>query len=172
MQGKGEAHMRLSRCMITLGAGMGLALMLTLGSAKFAQAKCGDGGTTGGEACDNGTSVCVAPAKNVGAECCSASDCIGNTGSPGSAADLCQPSLSARAGTPGNRDDVSGACRCSCMPPMCGDGVSDPGEQCDKGASTSTNGPCLGNVPNSVCKNGAGLCHGGGGNAAALIGCT
>ena len=53
--------MRLSRCMITLGAGMGLALMLTLGSAKFAQAKCGDGVTTVGEACDNGTScVCGA----------------------------------------------------------------------------------------------------------------
>src|SRR5713101_7068971 len=116
---KGEEHMRLSRCMITLGAGMGLALMLTLGSAKFAQAKCGDGVTTIGEACDNGTAVCVAPAKNAGSECCSASDCLGNTGSPGSAGDLCQPSASARLVTPGNRDDVGGACRCTCMPPMC-----------------------------------------------------
>jgi hypothetical protein len=167
-----RGHMRLSRCIFTLGAGLGFALMLTWGSAKFAKADCGDGVTTVGEACDAGTAVCQPMSKKAGSECCTEADCGGPLVTGGVTILLCGATGGSTNNGVGNRDDVPGACRCNCMKPMCGDGVSDPGEQCDPGSSTSTSGPCLGNAPGTVCANGLGLCHGGGGNPNALVGCT
>ena len=112
-------------------------------------------------ACDHGTPVCQAGAKNRGTECYKSSDCLGSSADPGtgSAGDLCNcTGGSCLPGTVGNRDDVPDACRSNCMLPMCGDGVPDPasGEQCDDGANNGPGKPCYGHAPNSVCSNATG----------------
>ena len=128
--------MRLARCIGTLAVGLGLALGVSVGTATRVAALCGDGVTTAGEACDTGTPVCQVPSKNVGAECNKDADC--NGGLCGCVGGSCNNGV-------GNRDDVSDACRSTCMGPMCGDGVSDGafGEQCDNGAANAENAGCL-----------------------------
>jgi hypothetical protein len=183
---RGHKMKKLTLCILTVAASTGL----TLGAEKYAQAVCGDGVTTVGEACDNGTAVCAAGAKNAGTECHKASDC---TGGP-AGKDLCQPSPVCKAnfGSPNqaetgaqyacNRDDVPNACRSNCMLPMCGDGVSDStnNEQCDDGGNNGSGKPCYGSAPNTVCSNATGVVIAtwadvgspAGHNPAAMIPCT
>jgi len=137
------------RCMLTVAACMGL----TLGTARYAAASCGDGVTTTGEACDAGTATCAAGSKEAGSECHKQADCTG--GPAGVDKCLCNTTQ-----FPGgcNFDDAPNACRSNCMLPMCGDGVSDSsnGEQCDNGANNGSGKPCYGSAPNSVCSNATG----------------
>ena len=126
---------------------VGFALIL----AGRALAHCGDGTVTRGEACDAGTPLCQG-GTNAGSECHTSSDCPGGgtcacTGPAGTGS--CTDGV-------GNRDDIADACRANCMLPMCGDGVSDSGEQCDEGASNGDDKPCLGNAPRSACATAAG----------------
>jgi hypothetical protein len=136
---------KLMRCMLTTAACIGLLL----GTAKYAAASCGDGITSVGEACDAGTATCAAGSKEVGSECHNASDCTG--GAPGVDYCVCTTALGC------NRDDLPDHCRSNCMNPMCGDGVSDAGEQCDNGAANASGAPCYGSAPNTVCSDALGV---------------
>jgi hypothetical protein len=131
--------------LIFLMAGVSIGVVLAVASP--ARADCGDGVTTAGEACDNGTATCAAGSKESGSECHQASDC---TGGPANV-DNCVCDL-ATFPRGCNRDDLPNACRSTCMLPMCGDGVSDASEQCDEGANNSLNGPCK--PPYSACVGG------------------
>ena len=88
---------------------------------------CGDGVTEDGEMCDGGVATCVSPAFNTGALCTKASQC---KNPPGNTDDLCDD-VSALTGGDANRNDLPNHCRSTCMPPFCGDGVSDTGEACE-----------------------------------------
>lgn len=122
----------------------GMSIAATLLFRLPAAARCGDGVTTIGEACDAGTAACSG-GKNSGAECTKASDCQGGGVCGCTAGSSCIDGV-------GNRDDIPNACRSNCMLPMCGDGVSDAGEQCDDGANNRLNGPCK--PPYSACVGG------------------
>jgi len=119
---------------------------------------CGDGVTNPGEMCDDGACVCGAASYNPGALCNERTDCKPLT--PG--ADVCGPSTVDSTGSC-NDDETStslnpDACRSNCMPPSCGDGVSDANEQCDNGANNGDTKPCISSLactglgePHSAC---------------------
>ena len=108
---------------------------------------CGDGVTEPGEMCDGGFAACSQAVADVGcalrglpagcvtvfnpnALCCQASDCKTSKPASGLAINACSSFL-----TNANANDLPNHCRCNCMPPSCGDGVSDTGEACEPPAS-------------------------------------
>ena len=139
--------MRLTRSLLTLGACSALIAAVALGGPRRAAADCGDGVTTVGEQCDDGTPSCGLGSKKAGSECNKEADCGGVAGVTSFCS--CSNATSSCTNTVGNRDDVPNACRSNCMLFMCGDGVSDGNEQCDNGANNGLNKPCLG--PHSRC---------------------
>ncbi len=59
-----------------------------------------------------------------------------------------------------NGDGLPGACREACAPPVCGDGVADPGEACDDGDAFDTGNGCTADCQiSTVC--GDGIVHEG-----------
>jgi hypothetical protein len=109
---------------------------------------CGDGVTNPGEMCDAGTGLCSADTFNPQSPCSRASQC---KNLPGILGDQCGSGL---LGVPGNRDDVPNRCRSNCMPPGCGDGVVDTGEQCDTGAANGPTKPCTSVCTPATCGDG------------------
>jgi fibro-slime domain-containing protein len=125
---------------------------------------CGDGVTSNGEQCDDGSSngagygFCLVGCK-LGPRCGDGTldpleqcDDGANNGSPGSP---CQLDCTLKCGNakvdPGEQCDLGAAantgayngCKADCtVGPFCGDGFQDPGEDCDDGKNDGTYGTC------------------------------
>ncbi len=94
-------------------------------------ASCGDGVVDAGEQCDDG--------NNVGCDDCDPS-ChveVGHVCGDGILFPGCDEQCDDGAA---NDDTTPNACRTTCVPPSCGDGVLDAGEGCDDGNTTSCDG--------------------------------
>lgn len=135
---------------------------------------CGNGIVNITEQCDLGPGVCIGGIDD-GAACLSADDCRGRCADPAAGTgtgpdtgtdtaetpctyenaaiecggNICEPALGCFGG------NVDGElCRTDCMIPACGDGVLDPGEECDDGPGQCASGIDAGLdcTPDSACR--------------------